>query len=124
MSERRFALVDFTYRGKRGRLRVHEAGRTYALPRAVAHAATKRELVARQRPPHWMPPSIFRPPEVLTEAEVIEAEAELKAPGRGRRYRFVPNAHSAQSACDDGAIDTIPIADEVTRRSVPRECLS
>jgi hypothetical protein len=29
--------------------------------------------------PHWMPPSIFRPPEVLTEAEVIEAEVELKA---------------------------------------------
>jgi hypothetical protein len=26
-----------------------------------------------------MPPSIFRPPEVLTEVEVIEAEAELKA---------------------------------------------
>ena len=79
MSERRFALVDFTYSGKRGRLRVHEAGRTYALPRAVAHAATKRQLVAKQRPPHWTPPSIFRPPEVLTEVEVTEAEAELKA---------------------------------------------
>jgi hypothetical protein len=79
MSERRFALVDFTYRGKTGRLRIHEAGRTYALPRAVANAATKRGLVARQRAPHWMPPSIFRPPEVLTEVEVIEAEAELKA---------------------------------------------
>jgi hypothetical protein len=30
------------------------------LPRAVAHAATKRALVAKQRPPHWMPPSIFQ----------------------------------------------------------------
>jgi hypothetical protein len=79
MSERRFALVDFSYRGKTGRLRLYEAGHTYALPRAVAHAATKRELVAKQRPPHWTPPSIFRPPEVLTEVEVIEAEAELKA---------------------------------------------
>jgi hypothetical protein len=79
MSERRFALVDFTYRGKTGRPRFHEAGHTYALPRAVAHAATKRELVAKQRPPHWTPPSIFRPPEALTDAEVIEAEAELKA---------------------------------------------
>ena len=79
MSERRFALVDFTYTGKLGRLRFHEADRTYTLPRAVAHAATKRELVAKQRPPHWTPPSIFRPPEVLTEVEVIEAEAELKA---------------------------------------------
>jgi hypothetical protein len=79
MSERRFALVDFIYRGKRGRLCLHEAGRTYTLPRAVAHAATKRQLVAKQRPPHWTPPSILRPPEALSEAEVIEAEAELKA---------------------------------------------
>ena len=53
--------------------------RSYSLPRALAHAATKRELVAKQRPPHWTPPSIFRPPEALSEAEVIEAEAELKA---------------------------------------------
>lgn len=30
------------------------------------------------RPLHWTPPSTFRPPEVLTEVEVIEAEAELK----------------------------------------------
>jgi len=65
MSERRFALVDFTYKGKAGRLRLHEAGHTYALQRAIAHAATKRELVAKQRPPHWTPPSIFRQPEVL-----------------------------------------------------------
>jgi hypothetical protein len=79
MSERRFALVDFTHRTKTGRVRLYEASHTYALPRAVAHAATKRELVAKQRPPHWTPPSIFRPPIALTELEVIEAEAELKA---------------------------------------------
>jgi hypothetical protein len=79
MSERRFALVDFTYSGKTSRLRLYEAGHTYALARAVAHAATKRELVAKQRPPRWAPPSIFRPPEALTEVEVNEAEAELKA---------------------------------------------
>jgi len=48
MAERRFALVDFTYTGKTGRARLHEAGHTYALPRAVAHAATKRELVAKK----------------------------------------------------------------------------
>ena len=78
MSERRFALVDFTYRSKTGRLRRYEAGHTYALPRAVAHAATKRELVAKQRPPQWAPPSIFRQPKFLTGAEAIE-EAELKA---------------------------------------------
>ena len=57
-----------------GYLRLYEAGRTYTLPRAIAHAATKRELVAKQRPPHWTPTSMFRPPEVLTEAEVVEAE--------------------------------------------------
>jgi hypothetical protein len=77
--ERRFVLADFTQRSKAGRLRLYEAGHIYSLPRAVAHAATKRELVAKQRPPHWRPPSIFRPPEALTAFEVIEAEAELKA---------------------------------------------
>ena len=35
---------------------------------------------------------------------------------------FVPNAHGVQSACDDGAIDAIPIADEVKRSLIPREC--
>jgi hypothetical protein len=59
-------------------LRLYEAGHACSLPRAVAHAATKRELVPKQRPPHWTPPSIFRPPEALSEAEVTEAEAELK----------------------------------------------
>src|ERR1700694_3078429 len=44
-------------------------------------------------------------------------------PGRGWRGRLVPNAHGAQSACDDAAIDPIPIADEVTRRFIPRKCL-
>ena len=67
MSERRFALVDFTHMNRMGYLRLYEAGRAYTLPRAVAHAATKRELVAKQRPPHWTPPSMFRPPEVLVE---------------------------------------------------------
>jgi hypothetical protein len=37
-------------------------------------------------------------------------------PRRGWRGRLVPDAHGAQSACDDAAIDPIPIADEVTRR--------
>jgi hypothetical protein len=35
-------------------------------------------------------------------------------PGCGR---LVPDAHGAQSACDDAAIDPIPIADEVVRAS-------
>jgi hypothetical protein len=79
MSERRFVLVDFTHRSKTGRLRLYEAGHIYSLPRAVAHAATKRELVAKERPPHWRQPSMFRRPDVLTRLEVAEAEAELKA---------------------------------------------
>ena len=37
-------------------------------------------------------------------------------PGRAWCSRFVPDAHRAQSACNDGAIDTIPIAEEVARR--------
>lgn len=79
MSERRFALVDFTLMSRAGCLRLYEAGHTYALSRAVVHAATKRDLVAKQRPVGWTPPGIFRQPDTLTEAEVIEAEAELKA---------------------------------------------
>ncbi len=42
MPERRFTLVDFTHSSKTGRLRLYEAGHTYSLPRALAHAATKR----------------------------------------------------------------------------------
>ena len=79
MSERKFALVDFTHMSRVGYLRLYEAGRAYTLPRAIAHAATKRELVAKQRPPRWTAPNMFRQPEVLTEAGVIEAEVELRA---------------------------------------------
>jgi hypothetical protein len=79
MSERRFALVDFTHMNREGGLRLYKAGHTYSLSRAVAHAATKRELIAKERLPRWTPPGMFRPPEVLTEAEVVEAEAELRA---------------------------------------------
>ena len=49
------------------------------MPRTLTHAAAKRELVAVERPVGWTPPSILRPPEVLTESELVEAEAELKA---------------------------------------------
>jgi len=82
MTERRFVLVDFTYMDREGCLRLFEAGRTYTLPRAVAHAAAKRGLVAAQRTNHWTAPGLFRPPEGLTKAEVVEAEAELKALAR------------------------------------------
>ena len=44
-------------------------------------------------------------------------------PGRGRCRRLVPDAHRAHSACDDGAIDSIPIANEVARSLIPRKCL-
>src|ERR1700719_1847130 len=44
-------------------------------------------------------------------------------PGRGWRGRLVPDAHGAQSACDDTAIDPIPIAHEVARSLIPRKCL-
>jgi len=60
-------------------LSVYEAGETYTMSGAVAHAAAKRGLVAKQRPADWMPPSILRSPEALTEADVVEAEKELRA---------------------------------------------
>src|SRR5882672_10111574 len=40
-------------------------------------------------------------------------------PGRGWCGRHVPDAHGAQSARDDAAIDPVPIADEVARSLVP-----
>ena len=80
MTERRFVLVDFRYTSDPlGHVRFYEAGNTYDMPRALAHAAVKRELVAVEWPVGWTPPSIFRPPEVLTEFELVEAEVELKA---------------------------------------------
>src|SRR4030081_3764559 len=44
-------------------------------------------------------------------------------PRRGLCGRLVPDAHGAQSACDDPAIDPIPIADEAVRSLIPRKCL-
>ena len=80
MTVSRFLLVDFRYTNNAvGHVRLYEAGNTYDMPRALAHAAAKRDIVAIQRPVDWEPPSILRPPEVLTEAELAAAEAELKA---------------------------------------------
>ena len=31
----------------------------YRLPLAIVHAATKRELVAKERPADWVPPNMF-----------------------------------------------------------------
>src|SRR3979490_135281 len=44
-------------------------------------------------------------------------------PRRGWGGGLVPDAHSAQSASNDAAIDPIPIADEVARRLIPRKSL-
>jgi hypothetical protein len=80
MAVSRFVLVDFRYTNDViGHIRLYEAGNTYDMPRALAHAAANRELVALERPVDWEPPSMFRAPEVLTEAELVAAEAELKA---------------------------------------------
>jgi hypothetical protein len=80
MTERRFVLVDFRYTSDVvGHIRLYEAGNTYDMPRVLAHAAAKRDLVAVRRPVDWEPPSLLRSPEVLTEAELAAAEAELKA---------------------------------------------
>src|ERR1700682_2919387 len=40
-------------------------------------------------------------------------------PGRGWCGRLVPDAHGAQSARDDAAIDPVAIADEVVRSLIP-----
>src|SRR5215475_13885145 len=44
-------------------------------------------------------------------------------PGRGRSGRFVPDAHGAQSVCDDSTVDAITVPDDVARSLIPGECL-
>src|SRR6204780_652370 len=44
-------------------------------------------------------------------------------PRRGRCGRLVPDAHGAQSARDDAAIDPVAIADQVVRGPIPGKCL-
>src|SRR6202790_4768291 len=44
-------------------------------------------------------------------------------PRRGRCGRLVSDAHGAQSARDDAAIDPVAIADEVVRSLIPGKCL-
>src|ERR1700733_3157218 len=44
-------------------------------------------------------------------------------PGRGWCGGLVPDAHGAQSARDDVAIDPVAIADEVARSFIPGKCL-
>ena len=97
MSERRFVLVDFTHMSSTRCLTVYEAGETYTMPRAVAHAAAKRGLVAKQRPSDGTPPSIVRSPEALTEADVFEAEKELGALQRHALEVINPDAGSVQA---------------------------
>src|SRR6516164_8185559 len=75
---------------------LYEAGNPYIMPRAVAHAAAKHGFVARERPTDWSPPSILKSPKVLTEADVVEAEAELRALQRHALEVIGPEADSRE----------------------------
>src|SRR6266704_1032624 len=44
-------------------------------------------------------------------------------PRRAWSDRFVADAHGSQSVPDGSAVDLIPIADQVARGLIPRECL-
>ena len=59
----------------------------------------------------------------LTPDRSDQPFGEAILPRRGRCGRLVPDAHSAQSARDNFAIDPVPIADEVVRSLIPRKCL-
>src|SRR5438105_10932573 len=48
---------------------------------------------------------------------------EAVLPRRAWRDRFVAEAHGSQSVPDGSAVDLIPIADQVARGLIPRECL-
>ena len=58
MSERRFVVVDFTLRSMRLLLRSADW--------------------SPEQDPDWSPQSILKSAEALTEADVVEAEAELR----------------------------------------------
>src|SRR4030088_2923026 len=49
---------------------------------------------------------------------------EAVLPKRARRDGLVTDAHGAQSAGDECAVDPIPITDQVARSLSPRECFS
>jgi len=64
--------------------------------------------------------------------EVIDALAPDRAdqpfgkailPRRRRRDRLISYAHGPQSACENDAVDPIPIPDEISRGIIPRKCL-
>src|SRR5258706_10192470 len=48
---------------------------------------------------------------------------EAVLPRRAWSDRFVADAHGSQSVPDGNSIDLIPIADQVARGLIPRECL-
>src|SRR5262245_30227763 len=45
-------------------------------------------------------------------------------PRRAASDGFVTDAHSSHAACDNRAVDTIPITDQIAWNLVPRECLA
>src|SRR3984893_7817375 len=53
----------------------------------------------------------------------ISRSAKPFCQGEAGCGRLVPNAHGAQSARDDAAIDPVAIADEVVRGLIPGKCL-
>ncbi len=77
--EHRFVLTDFTAPAVTGKPKLYEAGLSYPMSPALAHAAAKRDLVAHHKPAHWLPPSILAVPVALTVLDLREAEAELAA---------------------------------------------
>ena len=42
-------------------------------------------------------------------------------PWRARSDRFIPNAHCAEALSHDGTEDAVSVADQVPRRSTPKE---
>ena len=92
--EHRFVLTDFTCPGPNGKPRLYEAGRSYAMPEPVAHAAARRDLVAKSKSPRWTPPSSLVVPKILTPVEIEAAEAELRALQRHATEEIIPSLNA------------------------------
>ena len=57
----------------------YEASNTLRYAQGPGPCRRKARTRSVEQPAGWTPPSILRPPEVLTESELVEADAELKA---------------------------------------------
>jgi hypothetical protein len=88
---------------------------------------SQRALLTHRAPPSGSGVEAMTRQRVYSSVWRKEAGDELDEPLPAEACRLaarlVPDAHGAQSACNDAAIDPVAIADEVVRSLIPRKRL-